>query len=60
MFFFMIYFKCVNCFVVLRVLQEKICWTHIDVLHVSYLTPDGVKLLGRLTDVVTVLQQRNS
>lgn len=30
--------------------------THIDVLHVGHLTSDGVELLRRLTDVVTVLQ----
>lgn len=47
-------------FIVCRDLQEKIIRTHIDVLHVSDLTPDSVKLLSRLTDVVTVLKEMNS
>lgn len=44
-----------------RTLAEKaalMCFcTHVDVLHVGHLTPDGVKLLGGLTDVVAVLQE---
>lgn len=34
--------------------------THIDVLHVGHLTPDGVELLGCLADVVTVLQEQRN
>ena len=34
--------------------------THVDVLHVSHLAPDGVELLRRLADVVTVLRRDSS
>lgn len=44
-------------FVAAKIQTNKI--THIDVLHVSHLTSDGVKLLCGLTDMVTVLQEEH-